>query len=210
MGKSFRKYFFAGLAFLLPVIITVYVLTVIFKFVDGLLGKYINRYLLETVGFSIPGLGLLLTLILIILSGIFAANIVGKKIIPYLEKLWIKLPIIRQVYLPAKQLIDFIFSKDKVAFKKVVMVEYPRKGVYSVGFITNETFVEGNQKTAKDLIAVLIGTTPSPFSGFMVLVPREEVIFLDMSIEEGLKLIISGGILTPGSNYGKNLADKTN
>lgn len=210
IGKLLRKYFITGLVFLLPLILTIYIIVIIFKFADGLLGKYINEYLLDTIGFSIPGLGLLLTLILIFLCGIFAANFIGRKIIPSLEKLWIKLPIVRQIYLPAKQLINFIFSKDKPAFKKVVMIEYPRKGAYSVGFVTNEGFVEARQKTGKDLITVFIGGTPGPFTGYFVLVPKGEVIFLDMSIEEGLKLIISGGVLTPPSNYGKDLANKNN
>lgn len=209
-GAALRKYFITGLIFILPLVITIYILAITFKFVDNLLGKYINNYLLKTIGFAIPGLGLLLTLILILVSGIFAANIIGKKIIPWLEKFWIKLPIVRQIYLSSKQLVDFIFSKDKVGFKRVVMIEYPRQGLYSIGFITNENFEEAKQKTNKNLITILIASTPSPFTGYFVLVPKEEVIFLDISIEDGIKLIISGGVLTPNSNYGKDLADKAN
>lgn len=211
IGASVRKYFIAGLALVLPIVLTVYIITIFFKFADGLLGRYLNNYLLKIVGFTIPGLGLLLALILIFLAGIFAANFIGKKIIPWIEKLWIRLPFVRQVYLPAKQLINFIFSKDKAAFKKVVMIEYPRKGIYSIGFLTNnEGLEEAKQKTNKDLMTVFIGGTPGPFTGFFVLVPKEEIILLDISIEDALKLIISGGVLTPGSTYGKNLADKNN
>lgn len=205
-AQSLRKYFITGLIFLLPLVLTIYIIVVLFKFADGLLGRYINDYLRETIGFSIPGLGLLLTLILILVCGFFAANFIGKKIIPWIEKLWLKLPLVRQIYLPAKQLIDFIFSKEKAAFKKVVLIQYPRQGTYSVGFITNEGFEEAKKKTGKDLVTVFIGGTPSPFTGFFVLIPKEEIIILDISIEDGMKLIISGGVLTP--TYGKDLADK--
>lgn len=201
-----RRYFITGLIFLLPLIVTIYILVIIFKFADGLLGKYINNYLLDTLGYTIPGLGLLLTILLILLAGVFAANFIGKKIIPWLERAWTKLPLVRQIYFPAKQLVNFIFSKDKLAFKKVVMIEYPRQGLYSIGFITNEAFEEVKQKTGKDLVTVLIASTPSPFTGYFVLVPKEEAIFLDISVEDGIKLIISGGVLNP--TYGKDLADK--
>jgi len=116
---------------------------------------------------------------------------------PFMEKLFLKLPGVRQVYPSIKQIISFIFSKDKPAFKKVVMVEYPSKGIWSMGFMTNDSFKEAEEEAGQELVHILIGTTPSPWSGFFIMVPKSQVKFLDISVEAGIKLIVSGGILKP-------------
>lgn len=198
---TLRRYFITGLVILLPIVITIYLLAAIFRFTGGALGNYINVYLQKIIGFSIPGLGtatgLLIIVLLIFATGIFATNFLGRKLFPYFERLFSRLPLIRKIYHPAKQIVNFLFSTEKVAFKRVVMVEYPRRGIYSLAFITNEGMKETNEKTGEDLLNVFMPFSPTPITGYFTLVPRRDVIFLDMTIEEGLRLIISGGVLRP-------------
>jgi len=195
--NKLKRYFATGLLVVMPVFLTLYLLYIIFKFVDNVPGHMINSYLKTTFGFSIPGIGFMLEILLILVIGFATSNLLTRKMLPVMEGWFLRLPIIRQIYPPIKQIIGFIFSEDKTAFKKVVLVEYPSKGIWSVGFMTNEGFREAQEKTGQELIHVLVGSTPSPWSGFFILVPKSDVKFLDMSIEDGMKLIVSGGIIKP-------------
>ncbi|MFA5403157.1 MAG: DUF502 domain-containing protein, partial [Candidatus Omnitrophota bacterium] len=170
---------------------------IIFKFLDSLFGVIINKYLEEVLGFTLPGIGLILGILLILIIGFVVSHLLSKKALPVIEGWFLKLPAIRQVYPPIKEIVGFIFSRDKPAFKKVVLVEYPCAGIWSVGFMTNDGFREAQEKLGQELVHILIGSTPSPWSGFFILVPKVKVKFLEMSVEEGMKLIISGGILKP-------------
>jgi len=195
--KRLKHYFVTGLIVVLPIFLTLYLLFIIIRLIDGLLGVIINSYLKAEFGFSIPGIGLILGILLILLIGFIVSNILSKKVLPTIERWFLKLPGIRQIYPPIKQIISFIFSKDNTAFKKVVLVEYPSKGIWSIGFMTSEGFREAQEKTGQELVHVLISSTPSPWSGFFVLVPKNEVKFLEMTIEDAIKLIVSGGIIKP-------------
>ena len=195
--KRLKRYFAAGILVGLPVFLTFYLLFIIFKFLDGLFGVIINKYLEEVLGFTLPGIGLILGILLILIIGFVVSHLLSKKALPVIEGWFLKLPAIRQVYPPIKEIVGFIFSRDKPAFKKVVLVEYPCAGIWSVGFMTNDGFREAQEKLGQELVHVLIGSTPSPWSGFFILVPKVKVKFLEMSVEEGMKLIISGGILKP-------------
>ncbi|HAH21749.1 MAG: hypothetical protein A2Y00_09590 [Omnitrophica WOR_2 bacterium GWF2_43_52] len=197
MMIKLRRYFVAGLLLILPLFITVYLITFIFKFIDGIFGGFINNYLEQTFGFFIPGIGIVLGITLVLVAGFFASHFLGKKVLHAFEGWFLKLPGIRQIYPSAKQIVGFLFSKDQAAFKKVVLIEYPSKGIWSLGFMTNTGFKEAQDKIGEELIHVLIGTTPGPWSGFLVFVAKRDVKFMDMSIEDGMKLIISGGILKP-------------
>jgi uncharacterized membrane protein len=192
-----RHYFVTGLLLVLPVFITFYFLFLIFRFIDGILGGLINSYLKNSFGFVIPGVGLVVGILIVLFSGFLASHFLGKKVLPTLEKLVLRFPGSRQIYPSAKQIISFLFSKEKTGFKKVVLVEYPSKGVWAVGFVTNEGFKEAQEKTQEELIHIFIPSPPSPWSGFLALIPKKNIKFLDMSIEDGIKLIISGGILKP-------------
>jgi len=192
-----RRYFITGLLVILPVFITLYLLFVIFRFVDTIWGVPINFYLNRNFGFKVPGVGFILGTITVFVVGFVTTNIFVRKFFRFLEVLFLKFPLIRQVYPAAKQIVASLISGDKPAFKKVVLVEYPSRGIWSVGFITNEGFREAQEKVGKELVQVFIATTPSPFTGFLILVPKDEVKFLNMSVEEGVKLIVSGGILNP-------------
>lgn len=192
-----KKYFIAGLLTILPISLTLFILFIIFKLIDNIIGGIVNGYLRAAFGFSIPGLGFIMTILIIVATGFVVSHLLSKGSLPLIESWLLKLPGIRQVYPSIKQIIGFIFSKDKAVFRKVVLVEYPSKGIWSVGFMTNEGFREAQELTGQELVHVLIGSTPSPWSGFFILVPKNAVKFLKMSAEEGIKLIVSGGILKP-------------
>jgi uncharacterized membrane protein len=192
-----RRYFITGLLVILPLFITLYFLFIIFRFIDGLWGIFVNPYIEKQLGFSIPGVGFILGVFTIIFIGFLTTHFFSKKILSSVEGWFLKFPFIRQVYPAIKQIVNFFISKDKIAFKKVVLVEYPSKGIWSVGFVTNEGFKEAQEKTGQELLHVFIGTSPTPLSGFFVMIPKNEVKFLDISVEDGLKLIVSGGIIKP-------------
>lgn len=194
VGSALRGYFLSGLAVLLPIVVSGWVLLAVFQFADGLLGRHLTRWL----GYQIPGIGLLLTICLVLLTGVFATHFFGRRLFLVLERLVVRLPIVRQVYPPAKQMTDMLFGKAQPsAFSRVVLVQYPAKGVYAVGFVTNESVPQIDRLFGKPMVAVLMPTTPTPLSGYFVYVPREEVVPLDLSLEEGLKLVISGGVIQP-------------
>jgi uncharacterized membrane protein len=195
--SKLRRYFITGLLTILPIFLTLYLLFIIFKMIDNIIGRYINSYLLAEHGFTIPGLGFIMLLLIFMITGFFVSHLLHKKTVPFIESLFLRIPIVRQVYPSIKQIIGFIFSKEKAVFNKVVMVEYPSQGIWSVGFMTNDGFREAQEITGQELVHVLIGSTPSPWSGFFIMVPRKSVKFLEMSAEEGIKLIVSGGILKP-------------
>jgi len=197
MKHTIRYYFITGLLAILPVFITLYLLFVVGKFIDGVWGAAINFYLKKHFGFAIPGLGLIFGIITIFAAGVIANNLFIRRFFHALEAHFLRLPLIRQVYPSAKQVVGSFISKDKPAFKKVALVQYPSKGLWSIGFLTNDSFSEAQQKTGKELVHIFIATTPSPFTGFLVLVPKEDVTFLDISVEDGVKLIVSGGIVKP-------------
>ncbi|MBN2452935.1 MAG: DUF502 domain-containing protein [Candidatus Omnitrophica bacterium] len=192
-----RNYFATGFLIALPVFVTLYLIYVILRFIDGVFGKLINVYFQKHFGFSVPGVGIIIGIAIIFLIGFTAANFFGKKIIHSLERWFMKFPMIRQIYPAAKQIVDSFISKESPAFKKVVMVQYPCEGIWSVGFLTSDSFREANEKSGRDLMHVFIATTPSPLTGFLILVPRDKVKEMDMSIEEGIKLVISAGIVKP-------------
>ena len=192
-----KRYFLTGLLLVLPLFITCYILVLSFKLIDGILGGFINNYLRSNWGFFIPGIGIILGILIVWLTGFIATHLLGKRVLSSLENRFIGLPGVRQIYPSAKQIVGFLFSKEKAAFKQVVLAEYPCPGIWSIGFITNDSFAEANEKTAQDLVHVFVPSTPSPWSGFLVLIPRENIKHLDISVEDGVKLIVSGGILKP-------------
>ena len=138
------------------------------------------------------------SLAVIISTGLFAANYVGKKLIGFGERIVVRIPLVRSIYLTVKQIVDaFMHGGKNMAFKRVVLIEYPRKGIYSIGFITAESNGEVQAKTKENVMSVFLPTTPNPTSGYLLFVPREDVVVLDMSVEDGLKLVVSGGIIAP-------------
>ena len=188
-----KRYLLTGLVVLLPVVLTTYVLLAIFRFSDRILGRFIEGL----IGFYIPGIGLVLSLVIVLLTGFLTTVLLGRRIFVVIENMFLKFPLVRQIYPSAKQIINFLFSKDRLQLKKVILVEYPRKGIWSMGFITNETVQEVKTKTGQDLLNVFIPSSPGPFTGYFMFVPKSDIIFLDMTIEDALKLIISDGVVNP-------------
>jgi len=192
-----RTYFFAGLAAVLPIFATGYVIFLLFNFTDSILGRFINTRLKENLGFYIPGLGLILLLASILFTGVLVKYLLGRRLLIWLEGYLLRIPLISQIYTSLKKIVDFLFSQQKYAFKKVVLVEYPRKGVFSIGFMTNEGLAQAKEATGLDLVNVFIPSTPGPFSGYFLLIRRSEVIFLNLTVEEALKIVVSAGVLNP-------------
>lgn len=199
MKHEKRRYFITGLLIVLPVLITIYLFVSLFAFFDNILGRYISRLTIAYLGLKIPGLGLLVFLVFIFVTGFFATNFIGRKLLLYIESFWFKFPIVKKVYPAAKQVIKFLFTpKIHEQIQKVVLVEFPRKGAYSLGFVTNRTDKRIQEKTGgKELLNILIPSVPNPLTGFLIFVPPEEATVLDMSVEEAVKMIVSGGVLNP-------------
>ncbi|MBI5183319.1 MAG: DUF502 domain-containing protein [Nitrospinae bacterium] len=197
-----RNIFIAGLLVILPIGITYFILSFLFNNIDSLLSPILTRLLIFIglplrPGYRIPGLGLMATILIIFIVGLLTTNIFGRKLVKFGELILEKIPVVRSVYTGAKQVINTIAHTDKKAFRQVVMVEFPRKGVYSIGFVTGETKGEVQDLTKEEVVNVFLPTTPNPTSGFLLFAPRNEITPLSMTVEDGLKLIISGGIVTP-------------
>ena len=195
--KFLRKNFLAGTLIVLPVIITIYLFLALFKFVDGILGRYINRYLMQEYGYNIPGLGIIFGIIIIFLVGFIATHLISRRTLAFFERWFIKFPIIKQIYPAAKQIIAFLFTDTRSTFKKTVLIEYPRKGIYTLAFLTNDGAKYFSEKTRHELVNVFIPSTPGPLTGFMAMVPKRDVIFVDVTVEDALKMLISGGVVNP-------------
>ena len=193
-----KNYFLTGLLVILPIFITGYVIWFFIKAMDTFL-KYIPvKYLPETyIDIYIPGLGLILAIILILAVGVLTRNIAGRKVLQFWDNLIDRIPFARIVYSSVKQLLQAFLYQNSDAFQRVALVEYPRRGIYVLGFITGESRGEIQEKTNKKMINVFVPTTPNPTSGFYILVPEEDLTVLDMSVEDAFKLLISGGLVSP-------------
>ena len=195
--KRLKRYFITGFIVLVPVLLTIYVLAMLFRFVDNILGRFLNIYLNNILGFYIPGLGLLLFLVIIVLVGFLAGRFLGNKIFPRIEKWFLGLPLINKIYPTFKQIILFVLAQKEFGFKKVVLVEYPSKGIWSLGFLTNEEFKKMTEVVGKNMAPVFIPSSPNPLTGYVIFLPKEELKFLDIPISDALKIIISGGVFKP-------------
>ncbi len=187
-----KRYFISGVLVVVPIILTYIVLKFLFETLDSVLQPLINKIL----GYYIPGLGLFTTLLLIILAGILTRNFFGAKLYNIGDKILARLPIIRPVYSSAKQLLTAIAEPSISSFKETALVEYPRKGIYALGFISKRIKLE-TDKSDNNLIAVFIPSTPTPISGMVILVPENEIILLKMTVEDGIKFLVSGGVVSP-------------
>ena len=190
-GKNLRRNFLAGLLVLVPVALVIFVILWFFHTIDGILQPIIRIFF----GHTITGLGFAITFVLIYLVGILASNIVGRRIIQFGEWLVGKLPVLGQLYNAAKQAMASIsgVSRTKAAFREVVLVEYPRKGLRTIGFVTNEILDSDGRK----LVAVYLPTTPVPTSGWVILVTEDQITRTNISVDTAMKMVISGGIASP-------------
>lgn len=194
-----RGYLLTGILVTAPIFITFYVTLVFLRFMDkivaGLLPEFWYNNVYQNITF--PGSGLVMAIGFFILVGWSARNFLGRIIISMSEYALDKMPIIRTIYSAIKQVFETIMASQSAAFRDVVMLEYPRKGVWSIGFVTGETKGETQRVTNSDTVNVFVPTTPNPTSGYLLFVPKKELVYLDMTVEEGVKLVVSAGIISP-------------
>lgn len=182
--------FLAGLISIIPLFMTFWVVKLLFGMLDSIL----------PLNLPIPGAGFLVTIAVIFIVGLLARNLVGKSIFKYFEALLLKIPLVNSIYNSSKEVVKaFSPGGTAASFKRVVLIEYPRRGMYSLAFVTRERnlWLQFPSKPQEGLLSVFFPTTPNPATGYFALVPREDVIPIDISVEEGIKMLISGGIIVP-------------
>ena len=192
MYDILKRYFLSGVLVVVPVIFTFIVIRFLFQSIDGIL----QPVLFELLGYFIPGLGVVTTALLILLAGILSRNYFGRILYRFGDNFLARMPITRPIYSAAKQLIEAIASDKSEVFQETGLVEYPRKGVYALCFISHRFKLTKGGKT-RDMVSVFVPSTPTPVSGMVIIVPPEEVILLDMTMEEGIKFLVSGGVASP-------------
>lgn len=192
-----KRYLITGLIIVIPVYLTIYVLIAMFRFIDGILGRSFNVYFKDLLGFYLPGLGILAFLFSLTFVGFLATKFIGKGIFRNIEKWFSSLPLINKIYPTLKQIILFILAQEQFGFKKVVLVEYPSKGIWSLGFLTNENYKKINAINNSEMVSVFVPSSPGPLTGYVIFVSKENLRFVDISISDALKIIISGGVYKP-------------
>jgi uncharacterized membrane protein len=194
-----RAYFFAGILITAPISITFYLAWLFVAFVDSKVTPLIpDKYNpAEYLPFGLPGLGLVIVLVVLTLIGALTAGFFGRMIMRFYESLLAQMPVVRNVYGAIKQIIETVLAQQSTAFRQAVLVEYPRRGLWAIAFITGHTKGEVDRLTEEDTLNIFLPTTPNPTSGFLLFVPKEDVVPLAMTVEEAIKMVISGGIITP-------------
>ncbi len=200
LGAKLRAYFFTGILVTAPVSITFYMAYKVIFWIDDGVGRLLPPQLksyYEDLPFTIPGLGVVILIVSLILIGMFAAGFIGSFFVRLGDWMVKKMPVISGIYSLLKQVFETFLSNKSQAFSKVVLLEYPRKGIWILGFVSTATGGEVKRILDRNMVNVFIPTTPNPTSGFLIFVPKEDLVFLEMTVEEGLKFVISGGIVTP-------------
>jgi uncharacterized membrane protein len=196
--KRLRRYLVAGLLIWAPLAVTFLLLRIAVNLMDKTLAIIPQSYRPEALlGIHIPGLGVILTFIVLFMTGMLAANFVGRYVVGGWESLLDRIPIVRTIYGGAKNFAEIVFSDSNDSFKQVLLIEYPRKGLYSLAFQTSSELGEVQSRTGEDVVCCFVPTTPNPTSGFVIMVPRGEIKVLDMEVDEALKMIISLGVVVP-------------
>ena len=197
-ATDLKKYFITGLLIWIPLAITFMVLAWIVGTLDAILlwlptEHQPSRY----IGFNIPGVGVVASLLIIFFTGLIAANVLGQKLVRLWEALLSRIPVVKSIYYSVKQVSDTLFSSSGQAFRKALLVQYPREGAWTIAFLTGQPGGDAANHLHGDYVSVYVPTTPNPTSGFFLMMPREDVIELDMSVDEALKYIISMGVVAP-------------
>lgn len=197
--RELRNYFFTGVVVVMPVAVTAWLVFAVVTFVDGQVKPLVppaynpDNYL----PFAVPGFGLLVVVFFLTALGALAANIVGRSLLGFGESVVERVPLVRNVYGALKQLVETVVQQRETSFQEVVLIEYPRRGLYAVGFVTANARGEVGEALGDNVVGVFVPTTPNPTSGFLLFVPRDDITPLSMTVEEGAKLIISAGLVTP-------------
>ena len=193
-----KKYFITGLLIWIPLAITFMVLAWIIGTLDAiLLWLPVEHQPSRYIGFNIPGVGVVASLLIIFFTGLIAANVLGQKLVRLWEALLSRIPVVKSIYYSVKQVSDTLFSSSGQAFRKALLVQYPREGAWTIAFLTGQPGGDAANHLHGDYVSVYVPTTPNPTSGFFLMMPREDVVELDMSVDEALKYIISMGVVAP-------------
>lgn len=196
--KQLKKYFITGLLIWVPLVITVWVISIVINTMDQSIRLIPTQFRpLAQFGFDIPGLGTILTLMIIFVTGLVTANILGQQIVKFWEAALGRIPVVKSIYYSVKQVSDTLFSGNGDAFRQVLLVRYPHAEAWSIAFQTGEPAHDVSSRLSDDYVAVFIPTAPSPVNGFFFFVKRADTLVLDMSVDEALKYIVSMGVVSP-------------
>ena len=208
MFSGLRASFLTGLVVIAPVGLTIWFMWSLIGFVDGFVLPLVpyNFNPEKYIGINLRGVGVIIFLIFTIFVGWIAKGLIGRSLIAYAESLVERMPVVRTIYSGIKQISETVFAQSERSFEKACMIQYPRKGIWAIGFIstTAKGEVADHPETADEMLSIFLPTTPNPTSGFLLFVPKEDVIELDMSIEDAAKLVISAGLVYPGQNGNGN------
>lgn len=198
LKRFIRVNLLAGVLFLTPVLATFFFLRFLFNWVDGFL-KFLPAPLRPEnfLPFRIPGLGLIVLFVALLLTGFLVRNYLGRKLVSVWDRIIDAIPLVNKLYLAVKQLVETIFNRSPQDFQRVVLVEFPKEGSYALGFVTGVATGETQQKTQQKVLNVFVPTTPNPTSGFFLMVPEHALIPMEMGVEDAFKLLVSGGIISP-------------
>jgi len=200
-NRRLRNVFLTGFLVTLPIALTVFILNFLFKSLDALSPIFTHWLILLGAplpdGYRVPFLGVIMTFVIVFFVGALTTNIFGKKLLQFWEGIVEKIPFVRRIYKGTKQVVSSFATIDTKSFTKVVLVEFPRKGAYAIAFVTGKTRGELQRLTSDNHVNIFIPTTPNPTSGFVIFTDPSEITELDMTVEEGIKYVISGGIVTP-------------
>ena len=195
-----RRYLAAGLLIWIPLGVTFLVVRFLIRLMDQTLDWLPAAWHPDTLlGFHIPGLGIVLVVLVVLFTGIVLANFFGRQLVTLWEALLKRIPLVRSIYTGVKQVAETMLSDSAQSFRQVVLVEYPRRDSWTLAFVTGKPPQEVRQRLGEDAVSVFVPTTPNPTSGFFLMVPRSDIIALNMSVDDGLKMLLSLGVVTPGN-----------
>ncbi|MDP1949105.1 MAG: DUF502 domain-containing protein [Nitrospirota bacterium] len=197
LKTSLKRYFLTGLLVIIPIWGTVLILKTLFVAVDGILGDLLVRLV---PSHYVPGLGILALILLVFMAGLFATNFMGRQIVKWWEEFLNRVPLVRGIYSTLKSMMDIVSFSDQPSYNRVVLIQFPKNGHYCFAFVTGMTKGEMQDLAQEPLIHVYVPTSPNPTSGYFLLVPEHEVTAVDMTVEEAMKLIVSGGLCSPSSS----------
>ncbi len=193
-----KRYLIAGILVWVPLGVTFFIIKFLINLMDRTLLLLPAKYQPETlIGFTIPGLGVVLSVFVVLVTGMIAANLFGRQLVAIWESLLNRIPLVRSIYTGVKQVIETLFSTAGDSFRNVLLIQYPREGIYTLAFQTGKTVGEVQDKTGEEVVTVFVPTTPNPTSGFILIIPKKDTIKLDMAVDDGLKMVISLGVVVP-------------
>ncbi|MGE4369685.1 MAG: DUF502 domain-containing protein [Burkholderiaceae bacterium] len=193
--RFFKRYFITGLLIWVPLVITLWVLALLISTLESFVPPFLSSQSL--FGFSIPGFQLVLVLLTVLLTGVLAANFIGRAIVDRWERVLGRIPLVRSIYNSVKQVSDTVLAPEGQAFREAVLVQYPRHGAWTIAFLTGAPSGEVAGRLGPDYVSIYVPTTPNPTSGFFLMVPRNEIQVLDMSVDAALKYVVSMGVVAP-------------